>query len=184
MKKNFWIFFTAALVLIIIVAELVSTLWVRNRAQNGRAQTVENVRLVNDDNIHQVKKEPDIDSKEPAADSRKAEEGSTFNQGGSIDVICYESALLDTATGKIEMFYENPINSTNGVLLELYIGEYKIAETGIIPPGYSLEKMGILPNVVVKPGNYAGYYLIKVVNADTGEVGIINPKVNIQVFAS
>ena len=99
------------------------------------------------------------------------------------------AAVIDISEGSILVDMTNPGNSTQAMILELYIssddGDIKIAESGLIPSGHALPKMQMIENVVIlHEGLYHGKFLLSYYDPNTGEKAIVNSWIdNVKIIA-
>ena len=121
--------------------------------------------------------DPNLDKIEGDTSERvESEEG-----GGSLSIAYSLDAHLSMETEKIEMYLENPNASNHQFAAEMYIenGEKDvcIAKSGLISPGYCLETMEFNGKAVLSSGTYDGYYRLKIYNPETGELALIETKI-------
>lgn len=108
-------------------------------------------------------------------DSLEAEEE------GSAVVICTQQVTVHTKSGTVDLFYQNPHESTASVMLELYSEGSLIATSETIPSGYELYKMKLSCKVVADEGIYDGKLRILFFDASTGERVNIDSEINILI---
>lgn len=89
------------------------------------------------------------------------------------------AAVIDLSDGSIMIDMNNPNDSTQSMVLELYLasdeGNIKIAESGLIPSGYALPEMRMIENsAILSEGLYHGKFLLSYYSPSTGEKAIVD----------
>lgn len=123
--------------------------------------------------------DPNVSVIEGDNDSEKMEapEG-----GGAVRLTYSLDAILTFSTGDIRMYFQNPNVSTQNIALTLYLlnGEeqIKIAESGMIEPGYGLSSMEFIENsAVLSVGTYEALYVVSFFDPETGEKALVESNI-------
>ena len=117
---------------------------------------------------------PPVDLNQVLDENDKEEEIRPVEEGSYASMEYKLKASLNLSTGKIFIYFKNPGRANQNVSVALCIvnGEdsYKIAESGVIEPGYLLEELTYEPgNIVLSDGVYNCKYLVSYYNPKTGE---------------
>ena len=107
------------------------------------------------------------------------EESRPLEQGGLMSMVYKLKAEISLSTNDIKIYFQNPGKSNHNVALELYVvsggNEVKIAESGVIEPGFMLRHLTYEPeNVVLSEGNYEGKFKVIYYNPETGERAFVD----------
>lgn len=101
--------------------------------------------------------------------------------GGSVSIAYALEANLSLATNDIAMILGNPNESNHQFVAELYIengdSDICIAKSGLISPGYQLSVMKFNNQAQLSSGSYQGYYYLKFYNPETGELALVDSKI-------
>lgn len=117
---------------------------------------------------------PPVDSNQVLDENDKEEEIRPVEEGSYASMEYQLKATLNLSTGKISIYFKNPGRANQNVSVALCVvnreESYKIAESGVIEPGYLLEELKYEPgNVVLSEGVYNCKYLVSYYNPKTGE---------------
>lgn len=124
---------------------------------------------------------PAIDPNVNAIEGDTSEKINSENGGGSVSIAYALEADLSLSTNEIAMILGNPNESNHQFVAELYIenegNDICIAKSGLISPGYQLNVMKFNNKVQLSHGSYRGYYYLKFYNPDTGELALLDSKI-------
>ena len=133
---------------------------------------------------------PPVDSSQVRDENDHEEEKRPVEEGSYVSMEYKLKATLTLSTGDISIYFKNPGRANNNVSVALCVvsGEesYKIAESGVIEPGFKLNHLTYDPNnVVLSEGTYNCKYLVSYYNPKTGERApvdseIINVKLTVE----
>jgi hypothetical protein len=102
--------------------------------------------------------------------------------GGGAARLMYSNVMtVHLGTGVIDMNYENPGESTVGVVLQLYVGGKLAAQSGALPAGYKLSTMTLQKGVKLQPGKYNGTLSVTFYDEGSGEKSVVNSNINVLV---
>lgn len=133
---------------------------------------------------------PPVDSSQVRDENDHEEQIRPVEEGSYVSMEYKLKATLTLSTGDISIYFKNPGRANNNVSVALYVvsgeEEYKIAESGVIEPGFKLNHLTYEPNnVVLSEGVYTCKYLVSYYNPKTGERApvdseIINVKLTVE----
>lgn len=160
--KNKMILTSLACVTIIAVAVSVWALFFREPAtapDYTPKQTESNAKKIGDDDSEKL----------------KAQSG-----GGAVSMTYKKEVTISLSGKNANLLFQNPSKSVNDVVLEvIVIGndgvETTIAQSGILKPGYKIEKLDLDKKVEkLSEGVYNGKFNVLYYNPTTGEKAIVN----------
>lgn len=108
-----------------------------------------------------------------------SEEQSTGKRSSLI--ICGRDVVVHLEDAKIDMMYQNPQSSDAAIVLQLFIGDTLISQSGSISPGYQLREMQLLEKISLQPGGYNGVLKIGLYNVDTNEKAMVQTEVAVSI---
>lgn len=125
---------------------------------------------------------PPVDISQERDENDNEQEYRPVEDGGYVSMAYQLMATLDQSTGKIKIYFKNPGRSNHNVSVALYVvsgdDEYKIAESGVIQPGYKLTELDYKgDNIVLKEGIYNCKYLVSYYNPKTGERAVVESEI-------
>ena len=129
---------------------------------------------------------PPVDSNQVTADADD-ETARPLEEGAYMSMEYKLKASLSLSTGEIGIYFKNPNRSNQNVSIELYVvsndTEVKIAESGVIEPGYVLRELTYnKDSAVLSEGKYEGKYLVIYYNPETGERAVVESEiVNVKI---
>lgn len=115
----------------------------------------------------------------PNSDPSGDSDSNPNDKGGGTAGMSYTlGANVTLSTQKISMYFENPAESNQGMIVELLVlskgEEYSIAKSGLVTSGTKLRTMNLQTNGVQLPeGIYTGIYRISFYNQMTGEKALV-----------
>ena len=131
-----------------------------------------------------TRKSPDyapIDIDPNAVEMKEKKEKLKAAKGGGSVALSYDSKVAITLNNKnITLSFKNPSQSTQNMMLKILIEDNDIAESNLIPPGYSIYNLKLKDNVNLKQGNYEGKFLINYFD-ETGEKANIDTVIPIKI---
>ncbi|MBR3229842.1 MAG: hypothetical protein IKF91_03335 [Bacilli bacterium] len=102
-----------------------------------------------------------IDIDPNAVETKEKKEKLKAAKGGGAVALSYDSQVAIILNNKnITLRFKNPSQSTQNMSLKILIEDNVIAESNLIPPGYSIYNLNLKDNVNLKQGNYEGKFLI------------------------
>lgn len=131
--------------------------------------------------INLINPVPSIDPNLNKIEGDTSEKIESESGGGSVSIAYSLDANLSLASSEIAMTLGNPNESNHQMIAELYIenggNDVCIAKSGLINPGYQLNVMKFNHKVQLTNGLYSGYYYLKFYNPDTGELALLESKI-------
>lgn len=103
--------------------------------------------------------------------------------GGGAIILCDTAITAHLDSGKVDMFYQNPAASASAVVLQLWIGDTLIAQSGSIYPGYQLEDMYLLDKSLLQVGGYYGIVKVAFYDPESGEKALIDTDIEVSITA-
>lgn len=132
------------------------------------------------------KEEEDLDAssvtltKDPNAkrtDSYGEEKLESTIGGGAVELRYGKNATLDLTTKKISFFFENPGKSSHNMLIQFVINDTVIAQSGLIQPGFNIERLDFLNNINLSEGDYAGKMVVRYYDMNTNQEAIMSSEI-------
>lgn len=107
------------------------------------------------------------------------------NGGGAVSISYSNIVEVDLDKENIKMYFKNPSSSRESIILQLLIlndeEEYLIAQTDLLPPGYTLYNMDLNSNAKLSKGGYKGIFRTTYYNEETGEKEIVNSEIEVSI---
>lgn len=119
--------------------------------------------------------------------SSEGEKNPTSEGGGSVTLSYGTDVSVYLGKKELAMNYENPYASSHDLVVQVVIkkdkNEYLLAQSGRLRPGYGLNKLDLLPDVVDKlaVGGYDGYFILSFYDPTSGEKAMVNSKVEVDI---
>lgn len=101
--------------------------------------------------------------------------------GGGAIIICDTEITAHLDTGKVDMLYRNPDSSASAVVLQLWIGDTLVAQSGSVYPGYQLEDMYLLDTSLLQEGGYRGIVKVAFYDPASCEKAIVDTDIEVAI---
>lgn len=173
----------ALLLLIPILLLVIRTGWFKP-ADDGKVVLAPDYPLIKD--------EP---NSQPTEDDQQKFEVS--ENGGAVALNYSDKVEYDLSDQTVTLFFANPGSSTQAVVLQIIVyggvnvdtgkpEEYLLAESGILRPGYYVERLDadLESNVSLASGVYSGVMRVLFYNEDTGERAVVNTEIPVNISVS
>lgn len=114
-------------------------------------------------------------------DKMEAQEG-----GGAISLTYSTQVTVDMGDGQARVLFQNPTRSTQDVVLQLVVGEGDqetlVAQSQLIPAGYSLDVMELEQPMLLTQGGYEGEFRVLCYDPDSGEKAVVNTVIPVDIM--
>ena len=117
--------------------------------------------------------------------------------GGAVELNYSDKVEYGLSDQTVTLFFANPGSSTQAVVLQIIVyggvnvdtgkpEEYLLAESGILRPGYYVERLDadLESNVSLASGVYSGVMRVLFYNEDTGERAVVNTEIPVNISVS
>lgn len=103
--------------------------------------------------------------------------------GGSVDLMFQDKVTIDLSDNTATLYYGNPSQSTQDVLLQIVVQDTLIAQSGRIVPGNLVKKLELTEGAAktLQPGGYDGKLVLSFYNPDTGEKATVNTEIPVKI---
>ena len=105
--------------------------------------------------------------------------------GGAISLTYSTQVNVDLGEDEAQILFQNPTRSTQDVVLQLVIGEgdqeMLVAQSQLIPAGYSLDCMELEDAVSLSQGGYSGEFRVLCYDPDSGEKAVVNTVIPVDI---
>jgi len=103
--------------------------------------------------------------------------------GGSVNLMFQDKVTIDLSDNKATLYYGNPYESTQDVLLQIVIQDTLIAQSGRIVPGNEVKTLALAEDAgkTLQPGGYDGKLVLSFYNPDTGEKATVNTEIPVKI---
>lgn len=122
------------------------------------------------------------------ADKMEDEDGDkmeTQEGGGAISLTYSTQVEVDLEDGQAHILFQNPTRSTQDVVLQLVVGEGDqetlVAQSQLIPAGYSLDNLELEEPVLLTQGGYEGEFRVLCYDPDSGEKAVVNTVIPVDI---
>lgn len=103
--------------------------------------------------------------------------------GGSVNLMFQDKVTIKLSDKKAYLYYGNPYESTQDVLLQIVIKDTLIAQSGRIVPGNEVKTLNLADGAAktLQPGGYDGKLVLSFYNPDTGEKATVNSEIPVKI---
>lgn len=103
--------------------------------------------------------------------------------GGSVNLQFQDKVTIDLSDSKATLYYANPYESTQDVLLQIVIQDTLIAQSGRIVPGNEVKTLELAEDAgkTIQPGGYDGKLVLSFYNPETGEKATVNTEIPVKI---
>lgn len=103
--------------------------------------------------------------------------------GGSVRLTYSDKVTIDLSEEVVTLYFGNPGRSNQDMILRIVIQDEVIAQSGLIPSGYQVETIALLPDVasLLQVGKYSGKFMIFYYDQKTSELATVNTEIPITV---
>ena len=104
------------------------------------------------------------------------------SKGGGAVALSYDSnVVIDLKKKKLSVQFKNPSKSTQNMKLQVIIENNVIAQSELIPLGYSIYKLDLNNKVSLKEGTYKGKFKIQYYSEDNQEKASIDTDIPVTI---
>lgn len=106
--------------------------------------------------------------------------------GGSVRLTYSDKVTIDLSEAVASLYFGNPGRSNQDMILRIVIQDEVIAQSGLIPAGYQVETIALLPDTVslLQAGKYSGKFVIYYYSQETDELATINTEIPITIVVN
>lgn len=103
--------------------------------------------------------------------------------GGSVRLTYSDQVTIDLSEAIAALYFGNPRRSNQDMLLRIVIQDKVIAQSGLIPAGYQIKNLALLPDTasLLQSGTYGGKFVIYYYDQETDELATVNTEIPITV---
>lgn len=103
--------------------------------------------------------------------------------GGSVNMNFKDQVAIDLSDNTASLYYCNPSESTQDVLLQIVVQDTLIAQSGRIVPGNELKTLNLAEGAtdILQPGGYNGKLVLSFYNPETGEKATVNTEIPVNI---
>ena len=125
---------------------------------------------------------PPVDPNVGVIEGDDSEKKDSESGGGAVTLTYSLDAKLSLSTGDIKIYFLNPNASNQDISLALYLldggGKIKIAESGLICPGYGLTDLKFIPDsAILSEGSYKGLFVVSFYDPETGKKAFVESNI-------
>ena len=121
----------------------------------------------------------------PQSVDGNAEKLATQEGGGAVSLTYSTQVTVDLSDGQASLLFQNPARSTQDVVLQLVVGEDDqetlVAQSQLIPVGYSLDRMELEEPVLLTQGGYHGEFRVLCYDPGSGEKAVVNTVIPVDI---
>lgn len=109
------------------------------------------------------------------------------NGGGSMSLIYSDQVSVNLATGEVELFYQNPSESSHSIVVQIIIergeNQYLVAESGAVNRGYMLTELTLDKDTaqILAPGVYEGKMKLLAFDPESGERALVDMNIPVDI---
>ena len=103
--------------------------------------------------------------------------------GGSVRLTYSDQVTVDLTDEVASLYFGNPGQSNQNMILRIVIQDTVIAQSGIIPAGYQVQTLSLISDnaFLLQAGRYSGKFVIYYYDQKTDELATINTEIPITV---
>ena len=103
--------------------------------------------------------------------------------GGSVNLMFQDKVTIDLSDNAATLYYGNPSESTQDVLLQIVVQDTLIAQSGRIIPGNQVKKLNLADGAkkTLQTGGYDGKLVLSFYNPETGEKATVNTEIPVKI---
>lgn len=103
--------------------------------------------------------------------------------GGSVNLLFKDQVAIDLSDNTASLYYGNPSESTQDVLLQIIVQDTLIVQSGRIVPGNEVNTLKLLEGAAktLQPGGYDGKIVLSFYNPETGEKATVNTEIPVKI---
>lgn len=120
--------------------------------------------------------EKNLETMEGGGDKLPQEQG-----GGAVRLSYSKEATIDLSDKVAKVYFGNPSESNQDMLVQIVIRDTVILQSGRITPGHLVRTLDLFDNVKLSPGIYEGQYVVYYYQPDTGEKAMLNTKIDLTI---
>lgn len=105
------------------------------------------------------------------------------SDGGSVRLTYSDQVTIDLSEADASLYFGNPGQSNQDMILRIIIQDKVIAQSGLIPAGYQIQNLALLPDAtsLLQLGTYSGKFAIYYYDQETDELASVNTEIPITV---
>ena len=103
--------------------------------------------------------------------------------GGSVNLMFQDKVTIDLSDNAATLYYGNPSESTQDVLLQIVVQDTLIAQSGRIVPRNQVKTLELAEDAAktLQPGGYDGKLVLSFYNPETGEKATVNTEIPVKI---
>lgn len=101
--------------------------------------------------------------------------------GGSVRLSFSDRVYISLADREASLNFSTPEESDQSMVLELYIHEKLILQSGALTPGSTLKSLLLLDGVRLQPGGYDGEFRVSFYDPHTGAMARVDAQIPVKV---
>ena len=120
----------------------------------------------------------------PPAETRAVaagEEAEENEAGGSVRLSFSDRVYISLADREASLNFSIPEESDQSMVLELYIRDKLILQSGALTPGSTLKSLLLLDGVRLQPGGYDGAFRVSFYDPRTGDLARVDAEIPVKV---
>ena len=108
------------------------------------------------------------------------------SNGGSVRLLYSDKVTIDLSEQVASLYFGNPSRSNQDMILRIVIQEEVIAQTELIPAGYQLKSLALLPDAasMLRVGTYSGKFVLYYYSQENNERATVNTEIPITIVVS
>ena len=103
--------------------------------------------------------------------------------GGSVNLMFKDKVTIELGKNSASLYYANPAESTQDILVQIVVHDKLIAQSGRIVPGTQVKSLELKEDAskTLRPGGYDGKIILSFYNPETGEKAAVNTELPVSV---
>ena len=106
--------------------------------------------------------------------------------GGAVRLLYSDQITINLSEAVASIYFGTPRRSNQDMILQITIQDKVIAQSELIPAGYQIMNLSLLPDVVplLQPGMYSGKFVVYYYDQVTDKLAAVNTEIPVNITVS
>ena len=118
---------------------------------------------------------------EPIDDDSDGEKLQQQQGGGAVSLTYSKDVTIDLSDKTANLMFANPGKSNQDMMIQIVIQDTVIVQSGLLTPGYQVNKLDLFDNAKLSSGTYEGKFVVLYYQKDTGEKAMLNTEIPLTI---
>ena len=121
------------------------------------------------------------DNAKPIDDNSSDDKLEQQEGGGAVSLIYSKNVKVDLSEKKASLLFGNPKKSNQDMMIQIVIQDNVILQSGLLQPGYEVNKLDLFEDVELTKGVYEGKFVVLYYQKDTREKAMIKTEIPLSI---